>query len=356
MRTATSAIAAPKLQSRAATTIPARNNDASISGSKDEDASAICYRDYRQSLRDYRDRLGLARNADEAVDRMLLDMLAADPGPGVFEQLARGYRAARQRWPDDLELSWLALDHCGKDCDAEVRHLLTVDPDNAAAWMAAMSASRSDHDEAGFAYALQRAASAKIYDSRMGVIFLHARTLFARAPVPDSCLTPQSLAGLRRDVGREPTNDDRIDIMAFALEAAIGMPALSGMTACIPRPSAPSLPDTQRRQCAALLSRVARGDTLAEQKIAVSGLLRLETDPARLSQLRERYRQLQWLQTVSFGKPLPEHYATRVWSQGEVNTMQAIAIERGLWPPPPDWLPDDPQARALILGEPPPSG
>ncbi|HET7125619.1 MAG TPA: hypothetical protein VFI26_00775, partial [Lysobacter sp.] len=94
----------------------------------------------------------------------------------------------------------------------------------------------------------------------------------------------------------------------------------------------------------------------AEQAIAVAGLLKLETDPARLVQLRERYRQLQWLQTISFNKPLPEHYATRVWSQGEVDTMQAIAIERGLWPPPPDWLPDDPRKRALILGEPPPSG
>ena len=231
--------------------------------------------------------------------------------------------------------------------------MLSVDPDNAAAWMVAMSAARRDHDEAGFAYALQRAASAKIYDSRMGVVFLHARTMFASVPVPDSCLTPQSLADLRGDVGREPTNDDRIDIMAFAMEAAIGMPALSGMAKCIPRPATP-LPDAQRRQCNALLSRVAQGDTLAEQAIAVTGLLKLETDPARLVQLRERYRQLQWLQTVSFGKPLPEHYATRVWSQGEVATMQAIATERGLWPPPPDWLPDDARSRALITGEPPP--
>jgi hypothetical protein len=241
--------ATPESQSGTETQTPARRNDASVGSSMDKDASAICDRDYRQNLRDYRDRLGPARNADEAVDRVFLDSLAAFGTRDAFNAFERGYRAARQRWPDDLELSWLGLDHCGKGCDhdAQVRHLLSVDPDNAAAWMVAMSTARSDHDEAGFAYALQRAASAKIYDSRMGVVFLHARTMFARVPVPDSCLTPQSLAGLRGDVGREPTNDDRIDIMAFAMEAAIGMPALSGMTPCIPRPSTLSLPDAQRR-------------------------------------------------------------------------------------------------------------
>jgi hypothetical protein len=191
----------------------------------------------------------------------------------------------------------------------------------------------------------------------MGVVFLHARTMLARVPVPDSCLTPQSLADLRRDVGREPTNDDRIDIMAFALESAFATTGFQGLSKCAARPGMPPLPEAQRRQCIALLSRVAKeGDTLLEQQAATSWLLGLETDPARLAQLRERYRQLRWLQTVSFGKPLPEHYATRVWSQGEVDTMQGIAIERGLWPPPPGWLPDDPRARALILGEPPPWG
>jgi hypothetical protein len=353
-------IAMPESPSREATTTPARN-DASGSDSRSEgnDASATCYREYRRNLRDYRDRLGSARNADEAVDRLMLDILAADGSKEAFDAYGREFRVARQRWPDDLELSWLGLGHCGKGCDhdAEVRHLLSIDPDNAAAWMAAMSAARSDHDEAGFAQALQRAASAKIYDSRMGVVFLHARTMLARVPVPDSCLTPQSLADLRRDVGREPTNDDRIDIMAFALESAFATTGFQGLSKCAARPGMPPLPEAQRRQCIALLSRVAKeGDTLLEQQAATSWLLGLETDPARLAQLRERYRQLRWLQTVSFGKPLPEHYATRVWSQGEVDTMQGIAIERGLWPPPPGWLPDDPRARALILGEPPPWG
>lgn len=355
-RTAVDAQSSSSGSSIAEATSAAHANGTETVADISELAEQACNRDYRQNLRDYRDRLGPARNADEAVDRLMLDSLAAVGTQEALVASDRGYRAARERWPNDLELSWLAFNHCGDGCDqdAEVRHLLSVDPDNAAAWMAAMSAARSDRDEAGFAYALQRAANAKIYDSRMGVIFLHVRTLLARVPVPDSCRTPQSLGGLRRDVGREPANDDRLDIMAFAMESAFATTGFQGLSRCASRPTTPPLPATQRKQCVALLSRVAQGDTILEQQAATNWLLGLETDPARLASLRERYRQLQWLKAVTFGKPLPEHYATRVWSQGEVNTMQALAMERGQWPPPSDWLPDDARSRALITGEPPP--
>jgi hypothetical protein len=321
-------------------------------------AVQACNRDYRAAIRDYRDRLAPARNADEAIDRLLLDLTVAQGDrKGAFDAYGRELRLARQRWPDDLELSWLALGHCGDGCDQdpEVRHLLSVDPDNAAAWMVAMSAARRDHDEPGFAYALQRAATANIYDSRMGVVFLHARTVLAHVRLPDSCRTPEELASMRQNVGREPTNDDRIDLMASSLEAAIATPALSGLSKCARKPATPPMPDKQRRQCIMLLSRVAQGDTLLEQQAATGWLLGLETDPARLAQLRERYRRLQWLQKVTLGNPTPQHYATRVWSQGEVDTMQALAIERGLWPPPAGWLPDDARSRALIDGNPPPN-
>ncbi len=323
---------------------------------EDNSAKQACNRDYKAEIRDYRAQLNPAHTADEAIDRLLLDTLTADSDDWISGTLVRRYQAARRSWPNDVELAWLAFDYCGVSCDsdAEVRHLLAVDPNNAAAWMTAMRAARIDHDEQGFAYALQRAATAKFYDSRMGVVFLHARTLLARVPVPDSCLTPQALASLRRDGRREPTNDDRLDIMAFALESAVASPGLSGPAMCVPNPAKLPSSDSQRRQCIALLSRVARGDTLVEQATATSGLVKLETEPARLAQWRERYRQLQWLQKVTLDNPIPEHYATRAWSQGEVVAMQALAIELGLWPPPPDWLPDDPRARALITGEPPP--
>lgn len=321
----------------------------------DDSAESVCSRDYKRNLRDFREQLGPARNADEAFDRAMLDVFAGSGGTHAFKEYQRELAAAQQRWPDDLELSWLGYAYCrdGCDRDAQLRHLLEVDPDNAAAWMAAMAAAQSNHDEQGLAHALQRAANAKIYDSRMGVVFLHARSVLAHAPVPGSCVTAQALAGLRGSVGREPTNDDRLDIMSFAVESAIASPALSGIARCATRATTPPLPDVQQKQCMTLLSRVAQADTLLEQQIATGWLLGLESDPARLARLRERYRELQWLQKATFGRTTPEHYATRVWSQGEVATMQALAMERGLWPPPPDWLPDDPQIRARITGQPP---
>jgi hypothetical protein len=41
-----------------------------------------------------------------------------------------------------------------------------------------------------------------------------------------------------------------------------------------------------------------------------------------------------------------------MYADGEVDMLQAIALERGQWPPLPDWLPDDPRSHALITGEP----
>ena len=315
---------------------------------------SACARDYKLAVRDYSAGLGPARSADDAIDRLLLGFLAMTPSDAAPASRHREYQAARQRWPTDVELAWLAFDQCGTDCDhdAEIRHLLSVDPDNAAAWMVAMADAQQKHDEAGFAYALQRAANAKIYDSRMGVVFLHMRSQLARVPVPDTCRTPQELAAMRQNVGREPTDDDLRDLMAQGIEIAIAMPAFSGLSACSSR--AGSLSNAQHQQCLGLLARVAQGDTLVEQGIALSVLLKIETNPSRLAQWRERYRQLQWLKSATFGKTIPEHYATRMWSQGEVATMQAIAMQRGLWPPPPDWLPADPRMRALITGADPP--
>ena len=353
-RTTDAKTVTPNSQAVAASTSVDRSSGANGNGTRDKDDEAACYSDYRQNMGDYGDRLGSALNADEAVDRLMLETLAAGPGDWMSGVIVSKYQEARKRWPNDVQLAWLAFDHCGRGCDrdTEVQNLLSVDADNAAAWMEAMAAARSVHDEQGFARALRRAAGSKFYDSRMGTVFLNSRAVLARVPVPDSCRTPHELSRMQRNVGRDPTDDDRINLMASSLEAAIATPSFSGLIQCIPK--AQPLPETQRRLCKTLLSRVARGDTLIEQIIANRGLLALEDDPARLVQLREEYRRLWWLQGQASVMPVPEHYATRMWSQGEVATLRALAIERHRWPPPPDWLPDDPHARALITGQPPP--
>ena len=344
----------PKSRIDTATIGTTRSNGASGSGSKDKNDDAACYSDYRQNLRDYRAQLGPARSADEVIDRLLLDFVATDPSEWMSGELGDEYRAASDRWSSDVDLAWLALDFCNVDCerDAYIRHLLSVDSDNAAAWMVAMDAARQQKDQHGFDSALREAFQAKIYDPRIGVVFLHLRRQLAHVPRPDSCQGQQWKSEMQRDLGRAPADADLLDGMAGAVEMAIALPSFSGLFGC--KDTAWPLTEKRRKRCIALLSRVAAGDTLIEQMLANVLLIKLQPDAEKLAQLRERYRQLRWLMSIAQQKPFPGNYFARMYADGEVAMLQAIAMERGQWPPPPDWLPDDPRGRALILGEDPP--
>lgn len=254
-----------------------------------------------------------------------------------------------------MELAWLAFDTCNDDCDrdAQVRHLLAVDPDNAAAWMVAMDTARQRKDQDGFDSALREASQAKIYDPRIGAVFLHMQDQLANVSQPDSCHSPQWKSEMQRGLGRAPTDADLLDGMAGAVEMAIALPSFSGLFGC--KDTGWPLTEKRRKQCIALLSRVAAGDTLIEQMLANVLLIKLQSDAEKLAQLRERYRQLRWLMSIAREKPFPQDYFARIYADGEVAVLQAIAIERHQWPPPADWLPDDERGRVLITGEPPPN-
>ena len=101
---------------------------------------------------------------------------------------------------------------------------------------------------------------------------------------------------------------------------------------------------------------MAEGETLIDHAIGLGTLVRLSADmPAEDAALwRERYRQHRWLvepRNMEFAWDARQAYARM--TEGEVRTQQAQLQRKGLWPPPADWLPDDPHARGLILGAPP---
>ena len=321
---------------------------------EDAPEATACDRDYKNKLQDYRAKFDPARSADEALDQLVLATLAARSEDWMSGNVWREFEAARKRWPNDVELAWLGFDRCGEHCDrsAAVQHLLSVDPDNTAAWMVAMADARERGDESAFANALQRAASAKIYDPRSGIVFLHARRLLEQVPLPESCLSP--IASLAAAFGRRYDDDERMDLVADGIEAAVTTFAWTGVSACSPKLI--PLSGTQRQQCQAVLSRIARGDSLTEQVLAVRQLLLFEDDAERQRELRERYRQLRWLMTQSMpdAGPIPSRYIVRKWSQGEVVALTKLAIDRHQWPPPADWLPND-GGRYVITGEPPPN-
>jgi len=282
--------------------------------------------------------------ADQAFNAALLDDVLAmqsldSPDEDVWQQ-------ARARWPDDLDIAWLAARNCHAphcDEDAALDHLLALDGDNAAAWMLAMDTARGRGDATAYAALLHRAAAARIYDARVGVVFVHLQPLFAAMPTI-SCARDD--VAVTHYLGHPPSHLEWAAAEASTMELAFEMPGVGALSDC--RPVARAMPAAQRADCLALARRLAAADTLLEHIVGLSLVVQLSPDGPQRDEARERYRQAHWLLFVA-GR-LPQEHSIDPWlQQGEVNRLQARATAAGLWPPPPDWLPAGEQARALVL-------
>lgn len=306
-----------------------------------------CDLERTRQLRDLRASIDPAASPEAAITHAALGLPAQSDPSGVA--LAQELAAARQRWPDNIDLAWLNLGHCDPlaACDrkAALRRLLVTDPDNAMSWIHAMGQAASDGDQAGYELALDRAAHARLYDSRIGTVFLHLQPVLFHLPVPQSCQAPEPPATLQGTSPSTPGADDWAELQAHALDMALGLPSLAGLSGC----SSTQKPLSQSRldSCRRLLARIAQGDTFLEQSIALAYLIPIATDAQSIA-LRERYRRLQWLQSVMPGLATPPRFTLRLAAEGEVTAFQALAMAQGKWPPPDDWLPSDERRRALI--------
>jgi hypothetical protein len=313
-----------------------------------------CADAWRARLRRRRGQMGVPRTPDDAFEHALLTMRLSLSAP---EDARREVTAARQRWPASVELAWLAAIHCseGAQCTAAWRHLAFLEPDNAAVWLLAMGTALRKHDRPGYQEALQRAAAARIFEPHHGMVFLHARAAIASLPMPASCLTPRALASMQKNFGRPPTAADWADFDAVNAEFAYGTtPGYGALKPCGAR-SHPS--GTVRHDCIALLSLIATGNTLFDQKLAWHMLLDLSPGGADGVRYRERWRQVSWLtQEMWLHQGIPAGEITRQWTQGEVATVLARAMAEGHWPPPPGWEPDDAAVVRALSGSGPPPG
>lgn len=317
---------------------------------------AHCSQRRVQQLRLASERLRNPATPEQAIQHALLSQIlslrGAPADPGIDARSAGlELRAARRRWPDNLELAWSSVRYCseGLGCDRETEwsHLATLDPDNGAVWMLAMGMALQRHDDAAYGQALHRAAGAKFYDSRIGTTFLHIRPLLASLPQSDECWGQENTAQLTELIGHAPSASDWADIEASSLELALGMPGLAELSGC--RPQAPTMSAQRRRDCMSLLSQIAAGETLLEQNIALRWLIPLTGDGPEGMALRERYRRLLWLWTQVPRTHMAADYFSRLWADGEVAMQMEAAIAQHRWPPPPDWLPDDERSRTLIV-------
>lgn len=337
-------------------TLRARAHAPVEAGAATDPLQARCQRQRTQQLRLARERLRNPASPEQAIQHALLSQMLALRAPTADAEasvraVGSEWRAARRRWPDDLELAWSSMRNCnqarGCDPDAEWRHLATLDPDNAAVWMLAMDMAAQRHDDTAYDEALRRAAGAKFHDSRIGGIFLRMWPLLATLPLPDACRNQSDVAELTGLLGHAPSTSDWAGVEASSLELAFGIPAYGSLSGC--SLEAPAMSAQRRRDCIALLPRIAAGFTLLEDNVALRFLIPLAGDGADGMALRERYRRLRWLWTQVPRTHMPKDYFSRMWVDGEIALLTEAAITQHRWPPPPDWLPEDERGRSLVI-------
>lgn len=306
-----------------------------------------CHAARRREIQALRSQFNPEASPDAAVMHLLLGPLfTASEHDATTEwlDLAR----AVERWPDDVELAWLAFDRCnpGVGCDraAVVAHLQRIDGENLFAWMPSMTAAHGRGDTHAYAQAMRRAARARAADSRMGTVFLRLRPALASIPLPAVCMRAPGVRNLAATLGRPVDAALMSDADAMAIDAALAIPAMQGLAGCRPeRYPAPVIADCRR-----VLGRLAEGDTLLEQSLALPKLIELADDPISRSAWRERYRRLRWLERFLTEADRIDGFLWRKWAEGEVALLERHARNTGRWPPPANWLPADDRGRALL--------
>lgn len=341
-----------------ASTLAVHGDTARLSGSNSSDAGApenpleaLCREQHQQRLTALRDRIRATESPDSAITHALLTRMVTYQGvitpQDDLDAAGRELRIASQRWPDNLDLAWLSLQSCipkaGCDRDEQVRHLIDIDPDNAVVWMQVMQ--QQTPGTAAYDQALHRAATSKIYDTRYGTGFLHLQPALATLPLPETCVSAEFRAQMEEQLGHPLTAADWASMTAMGMEH---LPTFVDVSRSCRVDTQRTMPMARRQDCMALLARISNGDTAMEQALGLKLQIALAGGGPDTAQLRERYRRLRWLLARAPGLQIGSRF-TDYMRDGEVATWQTIAKEQGLWPPPPDWLPDDPRSRSLIL-------
>lgn len=311
-------------------------------------ADARCHRARRGAMQAMRDRLRAAASPEDVALRLLLAPLS--PGDDRPEEAWREAQAAVQRWPDSVELAWIAWDRCdpaaGCDRSAASAHLQRVDGDNLFAWLPALAEAHRQGDQAAYSQALRRAADAEFSDSRMGTAFLRLRPALASIPLDPQCRNAPGIRAMAATLGRPVDARVVADMEAMAIDTALATPALSGLAGCHAMDG--PLPAPMQSDCRRMLSLLATGDTFLERNAALPLLVALAPDAVTRAQWQDAYRRLQWLQRLAPEMPRIDGVLWRQWAEGEVAMMQAHARDTGRWPPPDHWMPDDARSREVL--------
>lgn len=299
--------------------------------------------------------LQMARNHDDGQDRARSEDDAA---------LAALLMRAGELAPDDALVAWLELVGCRDSrppCRPELAlaRLQRLQPDNSAAWLAALEDAVDGGDQDAIDRTLDLAGRASYFDSYWGEAGHFLDATLADAPLP-----PRSAAVLdaqRSQAGgaAAPSDRDERSMMAMNAASSVGMPGLAPLMRNCRRDNT-ALTPSRRSSCLAVAALLAGSDTLLGRRIGLGLAVRLTADASEGAALRERLRRFLWLQEQvrGMGYQPPSGYTRSVWRLGEVAALQAwtTSVGRPLTPPP-GWLPGNREERALVTtGRPPPRG
>jgi hypothetical protein len=286
-------------------------------------------------------------------------------GTPVPAEARAWFDLARQNGSTDSLVAWVDADHCqflSTKCDAvaAARHLVELEPRNAAAHLAEARAAYQNKDSAVVRAEIDKAARADEYQTHVRELYSLLRSTLDEwnPPVPAS---PQAEADAecardrsRCDVVRRDT--ETLMIVTTTTMEGYEVPARQCM------PSGAPTPDKQLRDaCIAIYRNMAKNDeSTIGQRFSLSSLSILTWGSADGAQWRDDYRRLLWVESQWMGlvskvdekKQIPWYpeYFDTLLREGEVAAMRSTLRRLGVaLDPPANWLPDGARDRAVIL-------
>ena len=103
------------------------------------------------------------------------------------------------------------------------------------------------------------------------------------------------------------------------------------------------------RTCTAIATRMADSDTLIGQMFGLTVMAQLSARSADGAAWRERLRTRYWRSVQILRHPHQIRDLSQIWRAGEVATFDERLKAAGLDRPPPEWLPETPLPRSLVL-------
>lgn len=274
-------------------------------------------------------------------------------------------RAALEVRPTTPLVQWVAASDCPLspvvECDREraLARLLELDGDNAAVHLMAASFASTAGDEVAARTHLARAAALPRHDNYrsdlLGII-VDARRGASLPRMPDEVVAYHQASDAVIS-----SAEDVSAVYSISQWAAHALPAFKGLMDLCSLGDDSLLRDAGLRQdCLGASVHLGMSDaTILEPLVALRTLVRCSEGDGK-TRWKARLRQVAWLheQALRLAPDWPganiesTDYVDWLMEKGEVGAFRHLLREHGIpVEPPPGWLPDDPDHRALLSGD-----